>query len=467
MERAAIAFVKAFIKHRPNKQLSIAVLCGQGNNGGDGLAIARLLFGLGYKAISCYLIQFTVAQSDDNLTNQKMLKKLGLKPIKITSPGQLTDLKADFVIDAIFGTGLNRPLTADYAELIANINKKNIDTVAVDIPSGAFADGEVGSNVILNASITFTFELPKLTFLFPESALIHQDFKVLPIGLSKRFSEQVQSDYLWLQRKDIAKLFPPRKQFSHKGTFGHALVIAGSKKTMGAALLSASACVATGAGLTTVNIPLDAVATINVALPEAMVMERSTAPKPQDFNGYTAVCVGPGLGLDVVAQKLLKAVLQSKSNLVLDADALTLLSKHKTLKANLGNAVLTPHVKEFDRLFGVHTTWFGRLQTARAQAQKLNCVIVLKNRYTFVCDTDGKVYVNPTGNPAMAQGGMGDVLSGVIVSLLVQGFSLKDAAIAGVYLHGLTADKLANKMHVVSASKLVNRLPKTLKKLTR
>lgn len=265
---------------------------------------------------------------------------------------------------------------------------------------------------------------------------------------------------------DIRNILQPRESFSHKGSYGHALILAGAAETMGAAILSAKGCLYAGAGLTTISIPASGLTALNTALPEVMYADRQTAL--EHVEKYSIIAAGPGLGTTTESLILLKSLLRLKKQVVLDADALNLLADHpELLKQLTKGSVLTPHMKEFDRLFGKQANWFERLQTARKQAVKYKCVLVLKNQYTFIISSEGKVLINSTGNPAMAQGGMGDVLTGIITAYCAQGIPPDLAAVAGCYFHGKSADSLAATCFNVTASQVAVHVPVVVKELIR
>jgi hydroxyethylthiazole kinase-like uncharacterized protein yjeF len=270
--------------------------------------------------------------------------------------------------------------------------------------------------------------------------------------------------YRLIGDKDIRDILSPRKTFSHKGTYGHALILAGAAETMGAAILSAKGCLYAGAGLTTVSIPESGLIALNTALPEVMYVPREEAL--HQTEKYTVIGIGPGLGTTDESLKLLKELFKLKKAVVVDADALNLLSEHQVLLKQLPEgSVLTPHMKEFDRLFGDHDSWFERLQTGRKQAVKYKCTIVLKNQYTFIIDEQGTVWINSTGNPAMAQGGMGDVLTGMVTAYCAQKLTPSHAAVAACYFHGRSGDDLAKNYFNVTASQVAENVPKVVKEL--
>lgn len=466
MERAALAFVQIFTTKFPNKQIAVWVFCGQGNNGGDGLAIARLLAKSGYANIRVFLANYSLHFSDDNLQNLTRLEKEHAEIPLLKDLKELQLSENDIVIDALLGSGLNKPLTGDYEKLAKVINASKVIVVAVDVPSGFKSEGELeGVYKGINADLVITFQLPKINFFFPESMKAIREFRVVPIGLNQEYIESLPSQWKLLTESFVKRTIKPRERFSHKGTYGHALIIAGDTETMGAALLSASACLHSGAGLVSVCITESGLTALNVTLPEAMYLNIEKLAS-SNLLKYQAIAIGPGLGVKETQQKLLRQLLYQNNPLVLDADALNILSQHKELQLKIPvKSILTPHVKEFDRLFGKHDNWWDRVRTARDRARKLQVIIVLKNQYTFICLPTGDVCINQTGNPAMAQGGMGDVLTGIITGFLAQGYTSIEAAILGVYIHGKTGDFLAKEKAVVSAYELSKNVPVILKKI--
>lgn len=469
MEKAAIAFVRVFVKEFPDLQTTISVFCGQGNNGGDGLAIARLLKKKKYKNIKVFLVQFSKNESDDYKINLKKLKGKKISITTITNTDHIKELETDVIIDGILGSGLNKPLTGDYRKLATTINQLHAKVVAIDIPTGFNGEGAIDEDYKgVRANLVISFQRPKINFFFPESTKAMDRFKVVDIGLDEGFIEQNISLWRLITPSDAKNTIKPRAKFSHKGTYGHALILAGNTKTMGAALLAASACLHTGAGLTTVCLPENGLSALNTALPEVMALIRKDALKSEDFTKFNAFAIGPGFGLAESEEKLLEKIINLKKPLIIDADALTILSSRKDLLKKLPNqSILTPHVKEFDRLFGEHQNWWDRMITARKIAKDLDIIIILKNQYTFIVVPTGDVYINQTGNPSMASGGMGDVLTGTITALVAQSHTAEQAAILGVYLHGKAGDELAKKNFVVTASALAKQIPKSLKKITR
>ncbi len=466
MERAAATFVSIFEKEYPLRDQSIAVLCGQGNNGGDGLAIARLLSAVNYKHITVYLIKFGVKESEDYKANLARIQETKIKVLSISAPSDLKEISADIIIDAILGAGLNKPLAGKYEALAALINKLKKPVVAVDTPTGFPCEGVVEENYNgIKCCLVICFQRPKINFFFPESQLALDRFEVVDIGLDEDFIENQPSNWRLNARSVIRNILKPRKNFTHKGTYGHALIIAGNTTTMGAALLAARGCLRVGTGLTTVCLPQNGLNALNVALPEVMALPRNEELS-FDIVKYATIAIGPGLGVTEENENTLAKAIDIQKPMIIDADALTLLANRPDLLDRLPEkSILTPHLKEFDRLFGEHQSWWSRVETARNQAVKRKLVILLKNQYTFICTPNGEVYINQTGNPGMGSGGMGDVLTGIVTGLLAQSYSAEDAAKLAVYIHGKAGDELTKTRFVVSASQVADQVPKTIKRI--
>jgi hydroxyethylthiazole kinase-like uncharacterized protein yjeF len=471
MERASKAFVNWFINHFPDKGQSIAVYCGTGNNSGDGLAIARLLFEHGYTYVNVTIARFSTHSSEDFNVNLARLELLPITVTELSAGYELINETSEILIDALLGSGLNKPLEDDYKRLVDELNNLRKNVVAVDVPTGFYTDGEVnGNHTVLKAELVITFQQPKINFLLPESGSVIKCWEAVNIGLNDEFIKSLQSPYQLVKEDDIKAMLKPRARFSHKGTFGHALIIAGQAKTMGAALLCSSACVYAGAGLTTACIPQSGLTALNNYQAEVMAIVRQEYEQPDlELEKYSVVALGPGLGTNEDALTLLKNVLDGYDKpVVIDADGLNLLAAHPKLLCDLSaGSIISPHMKEFDRLFGEHSSWWQRLQTLRVKAQELQICIVLKNSYTITATPEGMLYFNSTSNSAMAVGGMGDVLTGIITALLAQNYTPEQACLMGVYLHGKAGDELAmpNRLHVVLPGQVAAHIPVTLAKL--
>ncbi len=467
MERAVQAFVANFVKEVTDLSANITVFCGKGNNGGDGLGIARLLFKIGYRHIKAYIVNFSNKQSDDFSENLKCLEQTGCEILTLNQPAGAKAVLADVVIDAILGSGLNKPLTGEYAELVQIINAFPSRIYAVDVPTGFPSEGMIFENYNgIKAYKTICFQRPKINFFFPESAEATEHYEVVEIGLNEAFIASQDSDIHLLEEEDIRKILKPRKTFSHKGTYGHALIIAGNTTTMGAAILSSMACLHAGAGLTTACIPPGGLVALNTLLPEVMALPRDEYTRIEDASKYQSIAIGCGLGVSAENAKLLESLIVIGQPLVIDADALNILGENsESIRQLPKHSILTPHMKEFDRLFGSHDNWWSRVETAKAKAKELQIIIVLKNQYTFICSPNSEVYINPTGNPAMAQGGMGDVLTGIIAAFVAQNYTALDAALLACYIHGKTGDDLASGQFVVNAAQLAEKVSHTIKQI--
>jgi NAD(P)H-hydrate epimerase len=450
------------------------VFCGTGNNGGDGIAVARMLKRANY-SVEVFKVLFSSNASPDFLENEKRFLQLRDSVlVEVNEGDSLPQIPENAtVIDAMFGSGLNRPLEGFPAQVVHHINKSDARIVALDMPSGLFGEdnsGNINDNII-RADYTFTFQLPKLSFLVPDNAPFLGTWSVLDIGLSQEFINSCTTPYHFLTAADLQPSFRYRRKFDHKGHFGHSLLIAGSKGKAGAAVLASQAALKMGVGLLSVHVPGVNYTVQQLATPEAMVEtdeEEFCFSDPGDISGYSSIAAGPGLGQEKNTQQGLKLLIQNSSRpLVLDADALNILSENKTWLSFLpAGTILTPHVGEMTRLTGDAANGWERLQIARDTAFKFRCYIVLKGAHTAVVTPDKQVVFNSTGNPGMAAGGSGDVLTGMIAGLLAQDYSPLFSAMAGVYLHGLAADIAVRKMppESLGASNIIQFIPKSIQK---
>lgn len=463
MENAANAFVRAFLVETPNIDTTISIYCGTGNNGGDGLAIARLLKEQGYERLNIKIARFSKNESPDFSENLKRLNLTGIPILELNDTHSFPDENAELIIDGLIGSGLNKPLEGDFKTLVDHLNQLNKNIIAIDIPTGFSSEGPLNHYAcILKASLCICFQRPRINFFFPESERALERFKTVDIGLDEEFIETQSSNWKLIESDDIHKILKSRKAFSHKGTYGHALIIAGKAETMGAALLCADACLHSGAGLTTACIPQDGYTAMNSYAPEVMILQRDSF---MSFEKYNSIAIGPGLSTNQEALDILIQVLNNaKKPLIIDADAINLLAFYPNLIEKLPeNCIICPHVKEFDRLFGPSNSWWERLSLAQTKAKELKIIILLKNRYTFIVCPDGNILINPTGNPAMAVGGMGDVLCGMICAFLAQSYSAIESAILGTYLHGDAGDFLGS-MNSIPPRYIIQNLPEIIKK---
>lgn len=448
MERAATACVEWIITRGWQEQPFI-IFSGKGNNGGDGLAIARLLLEKGYYA-EVYVLENGKRGSGSFEENLQRLYRFTEEVHFITASSHFPYVKPQSVIiDALFGTGLTKPLEGLSALLVAHLNSAAATIVSIDMPSGLYADVPSIGNPVVQAHYTLTFEVPKLALLIQDNGAYIGEMVVLPIGLHPHFAETELSPFEFIQKPLIQALYKPRSRFSHKGTHGHALLAAGSWGKMGAAVLAAKACLRSGAGLLTCYIPACGYGIMQTALPEAMAATDPDAMQltslPDGIEKYNAVGVGPGIGTTAPTLEFVAALLSACNGpMVLDADALNCIALRKDLLQSLPpGTILTPHPKEFDRLFGSHASDFERIETARQLAAAYNIIILVKGHYTLIATPGGQCYFNSTGNAGMAKGGSGDVLTGILTSLLAQGYAPVAAALLGVYLHGLAGDLCA------------------------
>lgn len=458
MERAARACYTWMVSNiKDLDTATVMVVCGMGNNGGDGLALARMLATAGVR-VDVYVIALSDKGMPDFEINKQRLSGMDVNVCNVSSLEEfILSSSVDIIVDAVLGSGLTRPLEGEMAKIIQKINAFDAEKIAIDIPSGLFADRSSVGNTVFKANHTITFQFPKLPFFFPENEQFVGQFHVLDIGLHRQYIAQTPTSMYYVADVEMPSALIRRPKFSHKGTFGHALLVAGSMGKVGASIFAAKACMYMGCGLTTVHLPTDAVGCMQVAFPEAMVSIDSDdnifTSFPADMNKYTAAGVGPGLGTDEKSIAALKDFLSLWNKpLVLDADALNMIAmrKEEMLPMLKPYTIITPHVKEFRRWVGEWDNDFDRLEKQKSLAKDLNIIVVLKGANTSVCCPDGEVYFNSTGNPGMATGGSGDVLTGVITSLLAQGFTAKEAAVLGVYLHGLAGDKAAERVGQVS-----------------
>lgn len=452
METASGAFVKVFMEEVPDRDTLISVYCGTGNNGGDGLAIARLLKEKGYDRISVKIARFNPKESADFKINLDRLKLTGIPLFELLNTTNLPKENASVIIDALIGSGLNKALEGDLQTLIKHLNKLKKKVIAVDVPSGFPSEGIIDTGAtVLRANLTITFQRPKINFFFPESAKATERFIVADIGLDEDFIQSRPGPWKLIEEKDLKGLIKTRKPFSHKGSYGHALIIAGNTRTMGAALLCADACLHAGAGLTTTCIPENGMPALNAYAPEVMTISRSELEFEVNSGKFNSIAIGPGLGTNANAAELVKHALEFNIPMLIDADALNILAANPALLHKLPkHTIISPHMKEFDRLFGISATWWGRVALAQRKAKELNLIILLKNQYTFIALPEGDILINPTGNPAMAVGGMGDVLSGMIAAFLAQGYTAKESAMLATYIHGKTGDVLNQEMGMYS-----------------
>ncbi len=452
MERAAGVFTRWFVRYFPDTLRPVVVFCGPGNNGGDGLAIARMLFQKHYD-VQVFRCRIGTSVSEDFQTNLERLPAFGGVPVTELAEGASLPALPEkaCLIDGIFGSGLNREVTGYWAELLTHLSGHRGPKIAIDIPSGMFADRPT-DGVSFRADHTLSFETPKLAFFFPENQLRVGVWAAPSIGLSAARLQALETPYSLTTESTVRPLLHRRPEFAHKGLFGHALLIAGSRGMMGAAILASRACLRSGAGLLNVHVPGCGYAIMQISVPEAMASidphDYCFSQAPQT-DRYAALGIGCGLGKGKAQEEALTDLL-SKPNLpplIIDADALNMLALRPDLLSRLpAGTILTPHPGEFDRLFGKHQSHWERIATARKQAADRQLHIVLKGGYTAVVHPDGACAFNDSGNPGMATAGSGDVLTGILTGLRAQGYSAVETTLIGVFLHGLAGDLAAQRL---------------------
>lgn len=477
MERAAAQCTSFLITNYPDRERQVVVFCGPGNNGGDGLAIARQLLLHGYHDVRTFLFNTNNTLGKACAENAERLREVCAAETftEVTTQFEAPDCtERTLVVDALFGTGLNKPLSGGYAALTQFINASGAEVVAVDIPSGLMCEDNSANTpaAIVRAAHTLTFQTPKLAFLLPDSAEYAGQVHLLDIGLSTAKTAALHTPFRLTQTEEVAALLKSRPVFGHKGTFGHALIVAGSRGMAGAAALAARACLRGGAGKVTVHTPLCNSAILQTSVPCAVLHpdpDNDVFTTPAPAAGFDSAAVGPGLGLDKrTAHAVVEQLRHASAPLVIDADALNILGAQRGWLSQLPpQSVLTPHPAEMRRLSPCGDSSYSLLHEAVATAKRHRLFVVLKGHFTAVCMPDGNVRFNPTGNPGMATAGSGDVLTGLLAALLAQGYAPADACVLGVFLHGLAGDLAADDLteECVTAEDIIAYLPKAFKKL--
>ena len=475
MERAAKA-VTRHITARWTTAMPVVVFAGPGNNGGDALAVARMLAEIGYH-VSAYLFNISKNLSPDcavNKTRLQQCKKMSdfFEVTQEFDPPVLSSQTV--VIDGLFGSGLNKPLSGGFAALVKYINASHASVVSIDVPSGLMTEDNtynVRANII-RATLTLTFQQPKLSFLFAENQPFIGELQELDIRLSEEGIASIDTCYQVLERAQVQARLMPRPAFAHKGDMGHALLVAGSRGMAGAAILATRACLRSGVGKVTVHTPGANMLPLQLAVPEAVVQcdaDERMVCEAVDTDDYQALAIGPGLGIhEQTAVAMVAQLRRTQCPVVADADALNILANHRAWLQQLPKGIiLTPHPKEFDRLSGNSTDSYDRLTKARELARKLQAYIILKGHVSALCLPDGDVWFNSSGNAGMATAGSGDVLTGILLALLARGYSRQDACMVGMYLHGLAGDKAAAVLGEESliASDIIAHLPEAFEAL--
>ena len=469
MERAARSLF-GFLQDHLDSSGSIKVFAGPGNNGGDGLALARMLAEANFM-VEVFIPRFSAKSSTDFQKNRDRLKLQNkVQVFELFKTNDFPGLnKSDIIIDAIFGSGLSKPLSGPYAALVQHLNNSNAEIIAVDIPSGLFGENnsENEGHHVIQAKTTLSIQFPKLSFMFAENQDYVGDWFLVPIGLHKDKIEQSKTGNYLLTVDYFKQIKRKRKKFSHKGSFGHSLLISGCYGRMGAAVLASKAALRSGTGLFTAHVPGKGIDILQTAVPEAMIsVDQSEILFSQapDLSEYDAIGVGPALGCRSNSQKGLSELLnKAKKPMVIDADGINILAENQEMLKEVPDyTILTPHPKEFERLVGSCGNGYERNIKQVEFAKNNKLILVLKGANTSIACPDGTCYFNSTGNPGMATAGSGDVLTGIILALLAQAYEPKHAAQLGVFVHGLAGDLAAKELghEALIASDIINFLGK-------
>lgn len=473
MERAAglaCEEIKSSLKSTSQKVL---ILAGPGNNGGDGLAIAYFLAQDAYD-VEVFLVNFTSSRSDDNQKNLVRLKNQGkCRIFEFEKDSELPEISSThLVIDAIFGVGLNRPMPDFVQELAQHVNTSSARIICIDVPSGLYLDQSPGKDeTVFKSDLILTFQTPKLSFYLPDYSGFVGEVRIIDIGLSQKRLNELSAEFNLVDLRFAKTIYQPRVRFSHKGTYGHAVIIGGSQLMLGSVILSSKSCMHSGVGKTSVLMPHRGHSTLIQHLPEAMLIENES----EDFISYQeldfkahAIGIGVGIGTSETAFQALSAWLENSTQaLVIDADALNLIAKHEALQRQIPKeSILTPHPGELKRLVGSWEDDFEKLEKIKTFSKEMNVVILAKDAYSL-CIYKDEVFVNSTGNSGMATAGSGDVLTGLLTGLLAQGYSSVEAAILGMFLHGLAGDIAVKETSEESliASDIINYLGSSFSKL--
>lgn len=450
MERAATQIFNWMHLRMQGAPVKIHLFCGIGNNGGDGLALARHLQEHGYN-IGVHVVNYSKKRSKDFLINLDRLKDRKIWPNFMESDCEFPEIgKDDIIVDAIFGIGLNRDPDAWVINLIEHLHTSEAFVLSVDIPSGLYSD-KIPKNpkAVVKANYVLSFQAPKLVFFLPDTGIYVGQWEVVDIGLDPEYLVETDVEYEIIGKNEVLQLYKPREKFTHKGTYGHSLIIGGSYGKVGASILATKAALKIGSGLVTTYLPKCGYIPIQTAIPEAMVLTNSEEYITDISFAIEPSAIGIGVGLGTekkTAAAFSKFLDANEVPLVLDADGLNIVSENKKLLKKLPkNSILTPHPKELERLIGTWKGDFDKLKKAKDFTKKYACILVIKGANTIVL-FDGVGYVNTSGNPGMATAGSGDVLTGVITGLLAQGYDSLNAAIFGVYLHGRAGDMVVEQV---------------------
>ena len=463
MERASQSFVKKFIALIPIP-IPVYIFCGTGNNGGDGLAIGRILSQKGWK-ISVFICSDIQKGSEEFKIN---LERIDSYSSIFTSNDFPNIPNNSMVIDGLFGTGLSRKITGLYAQLIDFLNKLSVQRFAIDTPSGLLIDQHTpSSHTVFQAHQTLSFQLPKIAFFMPENYKYVGQWHIIDIGLAPSFIHQQNTDFYYTKGNEVSHLIPERKLFTHKTAVGQLMIVGGSIGMVGAAALCAKAALKTGVGIVKVHLPTCGVSIVQTLVPEAMVIPDKEKNYISNFSSsdIPTVAIGPGLSTSLKTSNALQHFFENHSHpLILDADALNIISQRKNLLNKLAkDTILTPHPGEFKKLVGEWKNDFHKIELLRTFCKKFHINVVLKGAYSAVCNKEGKVFFNSSGSPSLATAGSGDVLTGIIGALVAQHLSPFDALQLSVYLHGLAGELMVKKNPFGNvASNIITFIPKAM-----
>ncbi|MCA0133220.1 NAD(P)H-hydrate dehydratase [Winogradskyella alexanderae] len=446
MERAGTQIFNWMHMRMQGAQVPVHVFCGIGNNGGDGLVLARHLTTHGYNVIT-YVVNYSETRSKDFLINYDRIKNVSKDwPKMMTNSANFPKIhKDDIIVDAVFGIGLNRPPAEWVAEIFQKFRASSAFTLSIDIPSGLYTDKAIANeNAVVHANYTLSFQSPKLVFFLPETAKFTVQWEVLDIGIDRDYLVNTETEAELISKFEILPLYKPREKFAHKGNFGHALIIGGSHGKIGAVNLASRSCLSSGAGLVTAFVPECGYHSLQASIPEVMVLTDKEERYISDIKfNIEPNAIGIGIGLDTREEtmKALESFLEiNKNNLVVDADGINIIARKKSLLKLLPpQTILTPHPKELERLIGKWSDDFDKLDKVKSLSSMYNLIIVVKGANTVIVYKE-KIYINTTGNPGMATAGTGDVLTGIITGLIAQGYEPLPATLFAVYIHGRSAD---------------------------
>ncbi|MEN1785517.1 MAG: NAD(P)H-hydrate dehydratase [Bacteroidota bacterium] len=466
MERAATGLFNWINERLQARPVPIHIFCGIGNNGGDGLALARQLKALEY-AVQVYVVNYSKKRAPDFLTNLQKLEAKDLWPTFLEEDSSTwpTIQKGDFVVDALFGIGLSRPPSIWVGQLMQYLNTSGAFILSVDVPSGVFMDQvPVYADRVVKADCVLSFQWPKLPFFLPETATYARYWELLDLGLDQGYLSTISTDYQLIEVADIQSFYKPREKFSHKGNYGHAMIVGGSYGKIGAIALATKACLTSGAGLVTAFVPESGRVPLQTGVPEAMVITDDNEAQLTAISfpfQPKVVGIGMGMGVDKATVKAFERFMEANTiPLVVDADAINILGMRPELLKKLPEgSVLTPHPKELKRLIGEWNDDFEKLEMAKRFSLQYRCVLVIKGACTITF-YGGVGYINNSGNPGMATAGSGDVLSGMITALVAQGYPVLKATLMAVYLHGRAGDLAVAKLgyEAIIASRLIENI---------